>query len=212
MNAWIPRIALTLVTIVLIGLIFTYHGEVDDDGAPANMGTLLVLYLAVGLIVGGFFITVGLPWLGDRIGSAFYSDESEMEKDIRAAAIAALNRGDYEDAIDEFRALSQQEPDDHGHIVEIARIYHEKLNNPDAAISTYEQSLAAREWPEDDEAFFLFRLSDLYLNQYQDFGKVRQLLESVLEKYPETRHSANATHKLHELEQAEYVAAHQKHS
>ncbi|CAN5239829.1 hypothetical protein BH23VER1_BH23VER1_24320 [soil metagenome] len=211
MNAFITRLALGLLTAVLVALIYIYHGEVDDEGNPTNLGTLLALYLAVGLIVGGFVILVVLPALGERVGSLFYSDESQMEKDPRAAAIAALNRGDYDEAITEFRELAKLEPDDRGHVVEIARIYHEKLHNPDAAISIYEQALQSKEWPEDDEAFYLFRLSDLYSEEHQDFEKSRSLLETALERFPETRHSANATHKLHELEQAQYAAEHGHH-
>ena len=84
-------------------------------------------------------------------------------------------------------------------IFEIAKIHHEHLRDIDSAIKTFEDSLASKEWAENDAAAMIFRLQQIYLEDKQDEEQATKLLEIVIEKFPETRHSANAHHRLNEL-------------
>ena len=45
----------------------------------------------------------------------------------------------------------------------------------------------------------MFRLQQIYLEDKQDEEQAKKILETVIEKFPETRHSANAHHRLNEL-------------
>ena len=57
----------------------------------------------------------------------------------------------------------------------------------------------------DDAAFIMFRISDVYMTHLHDFGAARDMLEQVIGNFPNTRHSANAHHKITEIEQAEFA-------
>ena len=69
----------------------------------------------------------------------------------------------------------------------------------DAAIKTFEESLEENEWPENDEAAILFRLQRIYLESKQDEEHAKVLLQTVIDRFPNTRHSANAHHRLNEI-------------
>ncbi len=87
---------------------------------------------------------------------------------------------------------------------EIAKIYSEKLNNPDQALLFLQGHLEAKEWPVDDAAFIMFRMIEVHADVKKDYQMAHDLLEEVIANFPNTRHSANAHHRLHEVEQAEY--------
>ena len=48
-------------------------------------------------------------------------------------------------------------------------------------------------------AFYLFRIAGIYEEEKEDMDSTVQLLQQIVELFPETRHSANATHRLREL-------------
>ena len=145
------------------------------------------------------FWFVVLPIIGDRIGAFFFSAPEEMEVDELTKAAAKVTQGDYEGAIKAYKAIAQEDPDNRFPIFEIAKIHHEHLRDIDSAIKTFEDSLASKEWAENDAAAMMFRLQQIYLEDKQDEEQAEKLLEMVIEKFPETRHSANAHHRLNEL-------------
>ena len=69
----------------------------------------------------------------------------------------------------------------------------------DAAIETFEDSLENTDWAENDAAAILFRLQQIYLESKQDEEHAKALLQTVIDRFPETRHSANAHHRLNEI-------------
>jgi outer membrane protein assembly factor BamD (BamD/ComL family) len=72
------------------------------------------------------------------------------------------------------------------------------------AIQVLTNHLQSREWSVDDAAFLLFRVVEVQTNHLHDFAAARSTLEQVIAGYPNTRHSANAHHKITELEQVEF--------
>jgi outer membrane protein assembly factor BamD (BamD/ComL family) len=61
----------------------------------------------------------------------------------------------------------------------------------------------------------MFRMIEIHLEKKKDYDKAREALNEVIAKFPNTRHSANAHHKISEVEQAQYkdiIAARQKQS
>ena len=146
------------------------------------------------------------------MSNLFYAPEEEAEEDPKARAMALLAQGEYESAIEELQRLTKELTGDRFPVVEIAKVYEEKLNQPELAIASFEKavSLGDQEWRENDLAFFQFRLADLSVEVHQDFDKAKAFLEKVIVDFPDTRHSANATHKMRELEQAEFAASQKK--
>jgi hypothetical protein len=84
----------------------------------------------------------------------------------------------------------------------MTKIYLDKLHEPENAIRTLEDALHASGWADEDESFFLFRLVDLNLEHRHDHERAVELLIDVVERFPDSRHSANAVHRLRELDPA----------
>lgn len=212
MSNIVTRTGLVLILIILVVLIRDYHGELAEENTEANPINLFILYIVLAFFIGFIAISYLVPWIGDRLSNLFYAPEEEAEEDPRAPAMALLAQGEYESAVEELQRLAKELSGDRFPIVEIAKIYEEKLHQPDLAIATYEiaLSLGNQEWRENDLAFFKFRLADLSVETRQDFTKAKEVLEEVILEFPDTRHSANATHKLRELERAEFAANQKK--
>ena len=212
MSKIVTRTGLALILIILVLFIRDYHGELAQEDSEANPITLFILYIVLAFFIGFIAISYVVPWVGDRMSNLFYAPEEEAEEDPKAHAMALLAQGEYESAIEELKRLSKELSGDRFPVVEIAKIYEEKLNQPELAITTYEKAilLGDQEWRENDLAFFKFRLADLSVEVHEDFDKAKAFLEQVIIEFPDTRHSANATHKMRELEQAEFAATQKK--
>ena len=78
---------------------------------------------------------------------------------------------------------------------EIAKIQRVHLKNPAVAVSTLEEGLDDHEWPEDDAAFLLFRIIEIYEDDLEDRDKVVATLKRAVEELKGSRHAGNAAHK-----------------
>ena len=94
--------------------------------------------------------------------------------------------------------VAQQEPLNRMPYLEIAKIQKNQLEDPLAAITTLREALEGQEWQEEDAAFLMFRLAEIYDEDADDRKAAVAIFEQVMEQFPETRHSANARTKLHE--------------
>ena len=83
--------------------------------------------------------------------------------------------------------------------LKIAKIQHDNLEDPEASIATLREALESHEWPINDAAYFMGRLAEIYNEDLVDQESCVAILEQMIELFPETRHSANATHRLREM-------------
>ena len=185
-------------SIVGLGLAVWLLSKWSEMDVIAKFATSLLLTVTVAIFSAMFL----LPALGEWIGNLFYSAPEEVEPDKYGEAASKLAQGDYEGAIKTYRAIAKDDPNTRFPHVEIAKIQLEQLHDADAAINTIQAALDSKQWPENDAAFYLFRLAELYHQERGDEGAAKGFLNRVMETFPETRHSANARHKLNEIEQA----------
>jgi outer membrane protein assembly factor BamD (BamD/ComL family) len=85
-------------------------------------------------------------------------------------------------------------------------VHAERLHDPQSALQVLSDHLQSKDWPVDDAAFIMFRIADVQQRHLHDFEAARDMLQQVIGNFPNTRHSANAHHKMSEIEQAEYKA------
>lgn len=165
----------------------------------------IVLYFGGVVLVGGaagiLVVTVLMPALGDAIGNLFFSPNQKNEKAPHADAMAAMARGDYEAAVQGYLKAFEADPHDTLALSEMAKIECEHLDNPAAAADVLEQALA-REWTPEDAAFLTSRLAEIYWKYQHNARDARALLMQIIETMPGTKNSANAQHKLQEIERA----------
>jgi tetratricopeptide (TPR) repeat protein len=174
------------------------------DRVEGDDGMMLVYFFTVGLAVGLLIVKYVLPAFGDAVGTMVYSSGEKVQPTESHKAAAKVAQGDYEGAIAEHEKSLSADPSQTYPIAEIAKICADKLHDPQRGLQVLQRHLDAREWSEEDSAFLQFRLADMHWHQLSDFTSARQVLEQIITLFPNSRHSANAHHKLKEVEQAEY--------
>lgn len=193
----IIRLGAALLFLVLAKVVWNRMMRADD-------GMMLVYVIALGAIAGFLFVKYVLPWFGDAVGTLVFSSGEEVRQDEGLKAAAKLAQGDYEGAIAEHEKTLAKDPAQTFPAADIAKICAEKLHDPQRALQGLLKHQASRAWAEDDAAFLRFRVAELHATHLHDLAAAKGVLEQIIADFPNTRHSANANHKVHELEQAEY--------
>lgn len=193
----IIRLCLAVLAILIVMLLWNAVKGADD-------GMKLVFVIVMGVIGGILMVKFVIPWIGDAFGEAVFSSGEKVEQDEMTKAAACISQGDYAGAISHYEKMLDDKPDDPFPVAEIAKIHAERLHDPHAALRALEEHLQSKDWPVDDAAFLMFRIADVHLTHLHDFETAHDMLEQVVGNFPNTRHSANAHHKISELEQAQY--------
>jgi len=171
--------------------------ELESLKSSKSLSGILMAFLTAGL-VGVVFVIDVLPAIAHRFTHAVYDSAEMVEEDVMHDARAKLAQGDYEGAVGAFRDAAAQDPLNRLPYVEIAKIQREQLHDSQGAIATLRGAIEGQEWEVSDAAFLMFRLAEVYDEDLSDRMSAASLLQQVIDQFPETRHSANARHKLHE--------------
>ena len=170
--------------------------KLDSKKGEGIFGGILLTFLGAG-VVGILFVTLVLPMLAHRVAHLVYDSGETLEIDAMHDARSLVAQGEYDKAIEAFRTAAAADPLNRLPWVEIARIQRGQLEDPAAAIQTLRHALESQEWQVNDAAYFLFRLAELYDEDHEDRVTAAAIMRQVIDEFPETRHSANARHKLH---------------
>ncbi len=173
------------------------EADIQSIEGSRTFNGILLAFLTAGL-VGIFFVVQVLPVIAHRMTHAVYDSGEMIENDPMHDARSLVAQGDYEGAVEAFRSAARAEPLNRLPYVEIAKIQKTQLEDPQAAIRTIRGALESQEWQVTDAAYFMFRLAELYDEDAHDRDSAVSILNQVMEQFPESRHSANARHKLHE--------------
>ena len=198
------RITALIVLVLLVAKVIYDKNRAEED-ANALLAVLELILIAA--IAGVLFVTWLLPGLGDRFSEAMLGSGEKVQETETSLATARLAQGDYAGAIHEFEKMAAANPADRYPVVEISRVYRDKLGDVEAAIQTLQTALVSRQWTPEDETFLLLRMAEFHSKDRKDFAKAREAVEQVLQKHAGTAHAANATHKLRQIEEEEYIAS-----
>ena len=188
--------------------------ESGDAAAPVPEGgyrngiQFFIYIMIVALTLGVVMLKWVIPALGDHVAESFYSAPEKSEQSETHKAMALLAQGEYHKALAAFGKISEENPGDRFAVMEMAKIYQSKLDDVDSAAEVLEKAVA-REWPEDDKCFFILKLADIQSTDRGDFAKARELLNQLIQSFPNSGHAANAHHKLREIEEREFLAQRQ---
>ena len=173
--------------------------RVDLGGLEAErvFNGILLVFLTAGL-VGIVVVTQVIPVLADKMTHAVYDSGEQVEQDAFHGARVLMAQGEWDGAIESFRKAALEDPYNRMPLVEIAKIQRTHLEDPATAIETLREGIEAQEWEQNDAAFLMFRLSEIYAEDMEDRESGASILRQIIEQFPETRHSANARTKLHE--------------
>ena len=200
------RIGSLLVCAALIG-----HVALELRKAEADQnGVQVIMEIIVIAVIGGIlFVTWILPTLGDKMTEAMISSGEQMEKTAGSEMAALIAAGDYEGAIAALQKQSLAEPANRQPVMEIARLYRDKLDDLDSALQTLQTALVSREWSPESEATLRLRRAELLARDLKDFTAAKAEVQAVLEKYPGTPQAGSATVRLREIEEQQYLATRQ---
>jgi tetratricopeptide (TPR) repeat protein len=179
------------------GTIAAAEQMAEDLDNSSTFSGILLTFLSAGY-TGILFVAYILPRLAHRATHTIYDSGELVEKDSMSEARSKLAQGDYEAAISAFRDAAAKDPGNRLPWVEVVKIQREVLHDPASAIETLREVLENHAWQENDAAYFLFRLAELYDGDTGDRDSAVAIMQQVMAQFPETRHSANARHKLHE--------------
>jgi len=178
-------------------LIAQLKSERDTKAGEATFKGILFTFLAAGTL-GVLFVLYILPIMAHKFTHAIYDSGEQVERDPMHDAHSLLAQGDYAGAVEAFKLAAANDPLNRLPWVEISKIQRTQLKDPDAAIATLRAALEGQAWQVNDAAYLLFRLAELYFEDRQDLVNAASIMQQVIDEFPETRHSANARHKLHE--------------
>lgn len=196
------RIGIRLgITALLVWLAILGYQRLRDD-----VPMLFVYFIVIGGTAALLAAKFVLPAIGDAVGNFFYSSGEQVRPTEGMRAAAKLAQGDYEGAIAEHEKALADNPKQSFPVAEIAKICAEKLEDPRRALAVLRQHLEKTEWPEDDAAFLRFRMVDIHVDNLKDYDSAQDLLRQLITDFPNTRHSANAHHRLNEVQQAQFRA------
>ena len=161
---------------------------------------MVAIPLGLTVLYAGFVTVVYLlPAVADRFTQETLGSTEEVEEDDMREARSAFAQGEYDDAVELYQEAWKRHPDDRLPIVEIAKIQRENLGDSLAAVATLRNALEGQNWRENDAAFFMFRIADFCAEDLDNQAGAVAILQQVIEEFPETRNSANATHRLREM-------------
>ncbi|MEI6674385.1 MAG: tetratricopeptide repeat protein [Verrucomicrobiota bacterium] len=175
--------------------------EAEGKASGRILSGILLTFMGAGLL-GILFVTFILPVLAHSFAHAVYDSGEMLEVDAMHDARSLVAQGEYLHAIEAFKTAAANDPLNRLPWVEIARIQRNNLQDSEGAILTLRTALENQEWQMSDAAYLLFRLAELYDEDRQDRATAASIMRQVIEEFPETRHSANARHRLHDWELA----------
>ena len=183
-----------------VGIAF-FVNYVYETAGPDDIFFRMSVSVLAGLYAGLLFLIFVLPMISDGLAKLVYqgsSGDSEFEDPMREAR-SLLAKGNYVGAVGELRQVVMQDSDNRLAWVEMAKVQLDHLEDPEGSVGTLAEAIESHPWSMDDAAFLMFRLSEVKLEALEDRAGAVQVLQQVGELFPDSQHSANATHKLREL-------------
>jgi len=175
-------------------------------GGYRNGMAIFTYIIFIGITGGVIVLKWVIPALGDKVADSFYSAPEKVEQTLTHKAMAMVAQGEYRKAIEMFERSLAEGPKERFPLMEMVKLYQDKLGDTEAAVNLLEGATADESWGSDDRCFFMVKLADLHATHRFDFVKARAVLEELIQKFPNSNHAANAHHKLNEIDEAELMA------
>jgi len=201
---WSSLLVIALLTV----FVMVERGKPEED---QNGMTMMLAFIVAGVLGAVLFVTWILPTLGDKMTEALVSSGEKVQETPGAVVARHIAQGDYEDAITELQKQSLAEPQNPRPVLEIARLHHEKLEDPESAVQSLQTALVSREWPPAHEATLRLRLADFWMAMpTANFEAAKAEVQQVLDRFPGTPQSVEAATKLQTIQEKQFLASRQE--
>jgi uncharacterized membrane protein YeaQ/YmgE (transglycosylase-associated protein family) len=98
-------IRLCAIALIILGAVLGWQAIDKED-----MGMRFIYMIVVGVVGGLAGVKYIIPWIGDAMGTFFFSSGEEVAVDDSMKAVAKLAQGDYEGAIAEYEKIAREKP------------------------------------------------------------------------------------------------------
>ena len=191
------KLHLLIIVLIITYAVVTYF-RIDEEKQFAVLSWFPV-FIVAGIYTGTVFVKYALPHMVNVATNSILGSNAEIEYDPLHDARAALARGDHQEALEIYQEASVKNPENQQTWLSQVMIQQKHLDKPAAAIQTLKEAMKSHEWPDDERAFFMSRIADIQFNDLADNQAATITLQEIIQDFPKTRHSANATHKLHDI-------------
>ena len=198
-------LAIRIVVALILGVLllkFVFSGTALGQPMSA-MDRFFGMVVAIfyGLVLFALFGWSFLAAIGERIGNSLYmpSDENFQISPEYSVAEARARVGKYQEAIDEYRKVILEYPDDIYPHLRIAEFAVKHLNDLKLAELELLSALGKAKGV-DSTALAAGRLADFYQHELQDPARALEVMKQVREKIPGTRQAKLAEERIRVLE------------
>jgi hypothetical protein len=199
--SWAIRIATALILTYFVRK-FVYSGTAPGQPLSAANGLIAVIVaVPYGLIM---FVLLGRPLLeslGERAGNALFVPDDKHFRIMPeySLAEARVSEGKYQEAVDEYRKVIIEHPDDIYPHLRIAELALKHLN--DLKLAELELlSALGKTKGQDSTALAAGRLADFYQLTLQDPARALEVMKQLREKIPGTKQAMLAEERIAVLE------------
>jgi tetratricopeptide (TPR) repeat protein len=203
-----PRLIFKWVlTLILLGLwLKVAVPSMSGGGMSAMFG------LSITMIEG---IIVAILWRRDiagliaaPLGNLYDGGSTPMEpKPFYSHAVAQRKRGHHQEALASIRKELDKFPTDLEGLLLLTELQAENLNDLPGAAITIERICNQPEHPPRNIAMALNALADWYLKLNQDRDAARETLQRIIEKFPDSEMSVQASQRIASLASTEHLLA-----
>jgi tetratricopeptide (TPR) repeat protein len=195
------RIGVALVVGFLM-LRFLFSGAAPgQELSPGDKFVGVVLSIFYGLLLFALFGWSFITGVGERIGNSLYlpSDENFRVMPEYSLAEARVKNGKYEEAVDEYRKVIVEHPDDIYPHLRVAELALKHLN--DLKLAELELlSAMGKAKGEDTTALAAGRLADFYQHTLQEPARALEVMKQLRGKIPGTKQARLAEERIALLE------------
>jgi len=184
--------------LLVIGFIVV-NSWTQDSGVMVRFLCLTAVGVLFSLYVAILFINLVLPRMVEK-GVGVLLDQREdpivnEEEDDEHRARCLVAQGKYAEAAATYLQVARNNPKECYAWVEASRLYETKLKDYNEAVAVLREAIEAHEWPVDDVAFLMFRMSEV-LHKHNNPQHARTVLLKIVEMLPNTPHETHARQKL----------------
>jgi tetratricopeptide (TPR) repeat protein len=200
------NLTIRLAVVLLVGIpLFRWGASTMHAGEGLGLNIGAAFEIVIVLLLYGLFAAALLarPFI-DRVANGFESLYLGREEDSRimpeySVAEARVKKGDYQEAIDEYRKVIIEYPDDIYPHLRIAELAVKHLN--DLKLGELELlSALGKAKGEDSTALAAGRLADLYQLTLHDPARALEVMKQLREKIPGTKQAKLAEERITVLE------------
>ena len=198
----LPRVLVVMIMFFVTFLLIR-HVKIVSEAEDFDKSLLIKYYfwiLSFAITTALVTCIALLPLFGEFTGNVFFNPNEKIERNPHADAMARLAAGDVEGAIEEYRAVFEDDPQDLHAASEVIRLFCEKLHQPEPAADFLVEALSYEDRTQEEIAFLSQRLVDVCRHYLHDGIRARAILIRIAEDMPESREAANAIHRLQEID------------